>query len=58
MNWTAIRTWGAIVLLLDAACGLWMHESWQVRLPKINIASIALIEALTALVLLTLNHLF
>ena len=55
MNWDAIRVWVAIVLLLDAAFGLWNHERVQALVPKINIARMALIEAAAALVLILLN---
>jgi len=55
MNWDAIRTWTAVVLLLDAAFGLWNHERVQALAPKINIVRIALIEAGAALVLVLLG---
>ena len=58
MNWGAIRVWVAILLLLDASFGLWNHERFQKSLPKINIAKIALIEAIIALILLTVHYLF
>lgn len=51
MNWNSIRVWAAIVLLLDAAFGLWNHEKVQAAAPKLNILRIALFEALAALVL-------
>jgi hypothetical protein len=55
MNWNAISTWAAIVLLLDAAFGLWNHERVQELAPKINVTRIALIEALAALVLVLIG---
>ena len=55
MNWNAIRTWAAIVLLLDAAFGLWNHDRFQKVAPKINIPRIALFEALAALLLIVLG---
>lgn len=55
MNWDAIRTWAAIILLLDAAFGLWNHERLQSLAPKINISRMAFLEALFALLLILLN---
>jgi hypothetical protein len=55
MNWNAISTWAAIILLLDAAFGLWNHERVQALAPKINILRIALIEAFAALILVLLG---
>jgi len=55
MNWNSIRVWAAIILLLDAAFGLWNHERVQVLAPKINVARIALIEACAALSLILLG---
>ena len=51
MNWDAIRMWAAIILLLDAAFGLWNHERFQALVPRVQIVRIALIEALVALIL-------
>ena len=45
MNWAAIRGWTAIILLLDAAFGLWNHERFQALVPRVKIVRIALIEA-------------
>lgn len=55
MNWDSIRAWAAIILLLDAAFGLWNHERIQSLAPKINIARMALIEAFAALFLILLG---
>ncbi len=55
VNWGTIRIWAAILLLLDAAFGLWNHERFEKSAPKINIAKIALVEALVALLLVGLN---
>lgn len=55
MNWDAIRIWTAIILLLDAAFGLWNHERIQSLVPKINIVRMALIEAAAALILILLG---
>jgi len=55
VNWGAIRIWAAILLLLDAAFGLWNYRRFEKSLPKINIAKIALCEALAALLLLGLD---
>jgi hypothetical protein len=57
MNWDSIRVWAAIVLLLDAAFGLWNHEKVEAVAPKLNVPRIALIEALAALILILLNDL-
>ena len=54
MNWNNIRMWAAIILLLDAAFGLWNHERFQELVPKVKIVRIALIEAGVALVLVLL----
>ena len=51
MNWDSIRAWAAIILLLDAAFGLWNHERIQALAPKMNIARMAMIEAFAALIL-------
>jgi hypothetical protein len=55
MNWDSIRNWAAILLLLDAAFGLWNHERVSMLAPKINIARVALIEACVALILVLLG---
>jgi hypothetical protein len=55
MNWDAIRMWVAIILLLDAAFGLWNHERFQELVPRVKIVRIALIEALAALILVLLG---
>ena len=55
MNWDAIRIWTAILLLLDAAFGLWNHERVQALAPGINIVRLALIEAGAALILVLLG---
>ena len=55
MNWDSIRVWAAIILLLDAAFGLWNHERIQPLAPKINITRMALIEASAALFLILLG---
>ncbi|MFA6172795.1 MAG: hypothetical protein WC701_03850 [Kiritimatiellales bacterium] len=55
MNWDAIRVWTAVILLLDAAFGLWNHERVQKLAPQINIVRMALIEAGAALVLVLLG---
>ncbi len=55
VNWGAVRIWAAILLLLDASFGLWNHKRFEKSLPKINIAKIALFEALAALLLLGLD---
>ena len=58
LNWDVIRTWVAIILLLDASFGLWNHERFKESLPKINIVRIALLEGLAALILLLVPYLF
>lgn len=57
MNWGAIRVWAAILLLLDAAFGLWNRERFQQWAPKINILRMAWIEAGAAFALLLLHFL-
>lgn len=58
MNWEAIRFWAAVVLLADAAFGLWNHERFSALSPKINIPRIAFIEAGVAILLFTVHFLF
>jgi len=55
MNWDSIRVWAAILLLLDAAFGLWNHKKVEAVAPKLNIPRIALFEALAALVLILIG---
>ena len=55
MNWDSVRAWAAIILLLDAAFGLWNHERIQALAPKINIARLALVEAFAALILVLIG---
>lgn len=55
MNWSAIRVWVAVILLLDAAFGLLNHERFQVLVPKVNILYLALLEAVIALILVLLG---
>lgn len=57
MNWDAIRSWTAIVLLLDAAFGLWNQERLQQMAPNVPVFRMALIEAGIALLLVVLNAL-
>ena len=58
MNWNAICFWAAIVLLVDAAFGLWNHDRFAKMAPKINIRLIAFVEAGAAFALLTVHFLF
>lgn len=58
MNWSAIRFWAAIVLLFDAAFGLWNNDRFAKIAPKINIQRIAFIEAGVAFALLIVHVLF
>jgi hypothetical protein len=58
MNWGAIRFWAAIVLLVDAAFGLWNNDRFSEMAPKINIQRIAFIEAGAAFALLIVHFLF
>jgi len=58
VNWGAILVWAAILLLLDASFGFWNHERIGKAVPKLNIARIALLEALAALILLIVRQLF
>jgi hypothetical protein len=58
MNWSAIRFWAAIVLLLDASFGLWNHERFSNLAPKINIRLVAFVEVGVAILLLAVHYLF
>jgi hypothetical protein len=58
MNWGVIRFWTAIILLLDAAFGLWNHERFAAVVPKINIPQIAFVEAGAAILLLIVHVCF
>jgi hypothetical protein len=58
VNWDAIRSWVAIVLLFDVAFGLWNHERLEKAAPKLKVVRIALLEAVLALILLVVPHLF
>ena len=58
MNWDTIRSWAAIVLLLDAAFGLWNHERLEKAVPKLKVVRIALLEALASLFLIVVPYLF
>jgi hypothetical protein len=58
VNWGAIRVWAAVLLLLDASFGLWNHDRFSKIAPKISIFRIAMIEAVTAVLLLILHVLF
>ena len=55
MTWENVRIWIAIVMLIDAAIGLWGESSWQRLCPSINIRRIALIEAAAALAIVALH---
>ena len=50
-----IRFWIAIIMLVDAALGLWGSHRWQKMIPGLNIVRVALIEALAALTLLCIH---
>lgn len=58
MNWNTIRIWIAIILLLDAAMGLWKHDRFAELAPKVPVAKIAFIEAGIAIALLLIPLLF
>ena len=55
MTWENVRIWIAIVMLIDAAIGLWGESSWQRLCPSINIRRIALIEAAAALAIVAIH---
>jgi hypothetical protein len=57
MSWINILFWIAIVMLVDAAIGLWSVNYWQKLAPRFPIQRIAFIEASLALLLLTLYFL-
>ena len=44
--------WLAVVMLVDAAIGLWGLNLWQQMAPKLNIKKLAFYETLVALVML------
>ena len=50
-----IRIWVAIVMLIDAAIGLWGESAWQRLCPSINIRRVALIEAAAALAIVAIH---
>ena len=58
MNWGAIRFWVAIILLLDAAFGLWNYDRFSKITLKINIFWIAMLEGGVAILLLIVHCLF
>ena len=55
MALATILFWISIVMLVDAAVGLWGLNYWQRLMPSVNVKLIALIEAATAGVLLILQ---
>ncbi|MFH0953599.1 MAG: hypothetical protein V1873_04650 [Verrucomicrobiota bacterium] len=50
-----ILFWVSIVMLVDAAIGLWGLNYWQKLMPRVNVRLIALIEACAAAVLLLIQ---
>ena len=58
MNWDIVRIWTAIILLLDAALGLWNHDRFAHIAPNLPVVKIAFIEAGAAFLLLLLSFLF
>lgn len=58
MNGGAISFWAAMILMLDAAFGLWNHERLGKMAPKINIPLLAFAEVGAAIVLLAVHYLF
>ena len=58
MNWSAICFWAGIVLLVDAAFGLWNNDRFSQIAPKMNIPLIAFVEAGAAFALLMVHFLF
>lgn len=50
-----VRIWIAIVMLVDAAIGLWGEGAWQRLCPSINIRRVALIEAAAALAIVAIH---
>ena len=50
-----VRIWIAIIMLIDAAIGLWGESVWQRHMPSINVRRIALIEAAAALAIVVLH---
>ena len=58
MPWDTIITWIAIILLLDAAFGLWNYNRLKEMAPKINIFWIAMVEGAMAIFLMMVRQLF
>jgi uncharacterized membrane protein YidH (DUF202 family) len=58
MNWDSIRIWIAILLLLDAAFGLWNYERIEAAVPRIKVVKVAMIEGVVALILVLVPFLF
>ena len=52
--WLNILFWVAVVMLVDAAIGLWSINLWQKMAPRFPIQRIALIEAAIALGLIVI----
>jgi hypothetical protein len=50
-----IRFWLAIVMLVDAAIGLWWSNRWQKLAPRVNVPRLALMEAAAAMVILAVH---
>jgi hypothetical protein len=49
------RFWVAVLMLVDAACGLLGVNRLQQRAPRINVERLALIEAAAALLILYIH---
>lgn len=51
----ALRFWLAIVMLLDAAVGLWWSNRWQSLAPRVNVVRMAVIEGFVAMAILWIH---
>ena len=51
-----IRFWIAIVMLLDAAAGLWWSSRWQALSPRINVERVAILEGFAAMFILYIHY--
>lgn len=49
------RFWIAIVMLLDAAIGLWWSNRWQSIAPRVNVVRLAVFEGLVAMTILWIH---
>ena len=51
-KWMNIAFWAAVIMLVDAAIGLWGLNYWERIVPNLNVKRIALVEVVVSLVIL------